>query len=125
MSQLNNTVSLARGTPIKLTNRGSITGTGTLLFTVPPRPDGGEFSAYFQAVGTLTGLTSSLQADSSSGASFTNPNQYAGLSSLLTSSAPTLLVPASGSNTLVAGLTYAINVTALSGGPADFWVTIN
>lgn len=125
MSQLNNTVSLSHGGPTKLTNRGSITGPGTLLFTIPPRPRGGEFSAYFQAVGTLTGLASSLQADSSSGGAFSNPAQYAGLSSLLTAAAPTLIVPASGSNALVACLTYAVNVTALTGGPCVVWVTIN
>ena len=125
MSQLNNTVSLAHGAPIKLTNKGSITGPGTLLFTIPVRPRGGEFSAVFQAIGTVTGLASSLRADASSGGAFSNPAQYAGLSSLLTAAAPTLIVPASGSNALVAGLTYAVNVTALTGGPCDIWVTIN
>ena len=125
MAQLNSTVSLAPGEPTKLTNRGSITGAGTLLFTIPPRPGGGEFSAYFQAIGTLTGLASSLQADSSSGGAFSNPAQYGGLSSLLKAAAPTAIVPVSGSNPLVAGLTFAVNVSALTGGPCDIWVTIN
>ena len=41
------------------------------------------------------------------------------------SSSPDVVVPASGSNALVSGFTYAVNVSALTGGPCDIWVTIN
>jgi len=122
MSQLNKTVSLAIGETTKLTNSGQATSTGTLLFTVPPRPGGGEHSAIFQAVGTLTGLTSTLQADAS-GAGGTNLVTY--IASLLAAATSIIAVPASGSTPLVAGVTYAINITALTGGPADFYVTLN
>jgi len=76
MAQFNNTVSLAHGVPTKLTNAGQITGPGTLLFTLPGNPGSAPVNALFQAIGVLTGLTSTLQADLSGSTSGTNLATY-------------------------------------------------
>jgi len=124
MALANNPVSLAPGAPVKLTNKGSITGPCTLQFTIPRRPDGGEFSGFFMAVGTLTGLAAALQIDISSGALASNPVSF--ISSFLSAATPQIIVPASSTaNPLVAGATYIINVTALTTGPCDVYAVIN
>src|SRR6516165_9286120 len=121
MAQLNQTVSLAKGTPIKLTNNGQVAaaGTGTLAFTVPPRPGGGEFSLILQiVVGGITGLTSQLQADFSSGGLGTNLANYSGAGP--TAAGITVIGTAS-TAPIVGGGLYALNITAHTAGPFDVW----
>jgi hypothetical protein len=50
MAQLNQTTSLPFGQTTKITNSGQLNNTtGTLLFGVPGRPNGGHVNALFQA----------------------------------------------------------------------------
>ena len=124
MALANNPVSLAPGCPVKLTNKGSITGPCTLQFTVPTRPGGGDFSGFFMALGTLTGLAAALQVDISSGALASNPVSF--ISSFLSAATPQLVGPGSSTlNPLIVGATYIINVTALTSGPCDVYAVIN
>lgn len=123
MSQLNSTISLAPGCPIKLTNKSQVSGTGSLWFTVPPRPGGGEFTLALQIVGTFSGLTSAIQADASSGNAGTNLANYV---STGPSAAGWFIVPAaSTTNPIVGGVLYALNISALSSGGFDVWAVIN
>jgi hypothetical protein len=125
MAQLNTTVSLGPGARVKLTNVAQVgaTGTGTLAFTVPPRPGRGEFSLILQIVGAgITGLTSQLQADFSSGGLGTNLANYGGTGP---TAAGVTVFPASGTAPIVAGGFYALNITAHTAGPFDVWAILN
>jgi len=122
VAQLNKTISLARGSVTKLTNNGQAIGAGTLLFTLPGNPGGPPVNAIFQAVGTLTGLTSTLQADLSGSPTGANLATY--VSSLLTAAGPLAAVSSAGATPIVPGVLYAVNITALTGGPADVYVAI-
>lgn len=122
MAQLNSIVSLAPGTPIKLTNRGSITGPGTLLFTVPARPSGGEFSLMLQLVGTFSGATSSLQVDITTGGTGSNLVNY--ITTGPSSTTP-FVVGISSSTPILSGALYALDFTALTSGSLDVWAVIN
>jgi len=107
--------SLAIATPQKL-NDASVAGAGTLDFVLPQHTNvGGDFSALFQVVGTLTTLTVALQV-SLDGSTF---NDVVPAASFLTTSAAVKIV-----TPVVAGGIYRLNITASSGGQ-DFWVTIN
>lgn len=76
-------------------------------FCFQPDPAGNDFSASFQATGTLTGLSSDLQISEDGGATFVNA---AGGAAFLTAAAPTkVLTPA------VAGALYRFNHTASTG----------
>jgi hypothetical protein len=79
----------------------------------------GVMNAIFQAVGTLTGLTSALQVSLDGGTTFAN---Y--VTSLVTAAASVIAVGNASANPLTPGAIYRVNVTALTGGPADIWVTV-
>ena len=90
------------------------------LYVVPARP-GGQYSAIFQAVGTLTGLTTALQVDlvSSTGANLTN---YPG-SFKFAAANPVAVISSASASPLIGGALYAISVRALTG-TADIYVVI-
>jgi len=108
-------------------NSTSLTGAATLDFTMPQVTGYGPMNVLFQAVGTLTGLTSKLQVSLDGGTTFTDyiatflaaaTAVFAISQSLGTSASNALATP------LVPGAIYRINITALTGGPADIWVTV-
>ena len=123
MAQINNLVSLAPGCPIKLTNLAQVSAAGqSLRFTVPPRPGGGEFSLTLQIVGSPSGLTSSIQADMSSGSAGTNLANYVATGP---TAAGIFIVGTASTNPIVGGLLYSFNVGALTSGTFDVYATIN
>jgi len=123
MAVKNNPVSLAPGCPIKLTNNGQITASGqSLQFTVPKRPDGGEFSLVLQIVGAPVGLTSQLQADFSSGGLGSNLQNYGGAGP---TAAGNFVIGTANSAPIVAGALYSLNITALTSGSFDVFAVIN
>ena len=123
MAQLNNTQSVAVGVPTKLTNKGTLNAqTGTLLFTIPAHPEGKDFSAILQAIGSsLTGLSADLQV-AADGLAADLANYK---TTVLTAAAPVAAVSGEGANPLVAGALFAVNITALTGTACDIWIVIN
>lgn len=107
--------SVARGARLKLTD-AQITGAGTIDFDMPGS-SGADFSALFQAVGTLTGLSADLQFSLDGGTTF---NTFPNGAAFLVAATPFKEIAA-----MIAGALYRINVTALTGGPADIWVDRN
>src|SRR4029077_4778823 len=78
------------------------------VFSFQPDPDGGDFSATFQATGTLTGLSSDLQISLDAGVTFVNIKTVG--ATFLTAAAPqNTLTP------VVAGALYRFNHTASTG----------
>jgi hypothetical protein len=111
MAALGVNKSIARNRPIKL-NDALVTGTGTLDFDCPSNT--GDFSALFQAVGTLTTLVCDLQFSLDNGVTF---NVL--VANLLVAATPFKL-----QTPIVGGARYRLNITTASGSQ-DFWVTRN
>lgn len=106
-------LALVTAQPFKLNGASPLTTTGDLLFTCPQNPPGGDFSAIFQVVGTLTTLACSLQVSLDGGTTY---NDLIVAGSFLTPAAPVIL-----KTPLVAGALYRIHITTLTGSQ-DFWV---
>ena len=115
MAALATKKSVARGTRQKLTDSPITTagGTGTIDFDVPGS-SGADFSALFQAVGTVTSLAADLQFSEDGGTTFSTL-----VSGFLVAATPFKL-----QTPLVAGVLYRLNVTAAPTS-ADIWVTRN
>jgi hypothetical protein len=123
MAQLNKgIVSIPVGGGVyRLTNNGPITAPGQLVFSIPQRGVGRDFSAIFQAIGTVSSLTCSLQADLSGlGTNFVD---YVVSSAMPSGTAPKV-VAASGSTPLIAGVLYQVNISVASGS-FDLWIDTN
>lgn len=119
MAALGQKPSLAKGQPYKLGS--AVAGANTIDFTIPPCTEGREFSAVFQAVGTLTSLASALQISLDGGTTFVD---YLAAANFLAAATSMVAVPASGSKPMMAGAIWRINITAATG-PVDIWVVIN
>jgi hypothetical protein len=114
MSALGRDKSLAVGRPIKL-NDSPITGTGTLDFVILQSARAGNFSAAFQAVGTVTTLTASLQVAS---------DQSTFVDQIASGSFISNTVQVKITGPLVAGVRYRVNITAATG-TFDIWAVPN
>jgi hypothetical protein len=114
MAALGINKSLAVGKPTKL-NDTPITSTGTLDFAILQNSKVGDFSGAFQAVGTVTTLTASLQvaSDQSTFVDLVPSASFISNTVLLKIVTP-----------LVAGAKYRINITAATGS-FDVWAVPN
>jgi len=103
------------GSPFKL-NTAALTATGDIVFVFQPKPAGGDFSAVFQVVGTVSSLVSALQVSLDGGTTWTDV--VAAASFLATALVIYTLTPG------IAGALYRIHSTTLTGSQ-DFWVCSN
>jgi len=115
VAQLNVRKSLALGQVTKL-NDSAVTGTGTLHFSVPVHTNSeGDFSAIFQAVGTLGSLSADLECSLDGGNTFNK----------LVTGAVVAATPLKVQTPIFSGgIIWQLNITA---GPrsADFYVAVN
>lgn len=106
---------LGAGQRVKL-NDALVSGAGTIDFDVPVHGNGPDFSAVFQAVGTVTTLTASLQISLDGGTTFTD---YIIAANFISNTVPLVKV-----TPLIAGARHRINITAATGSQ-DIWVGSN
>lgn len=112
MAQLNVRKPLALGQVTKLNDSGPVTGTGTLQFSIPPHTSAeSDFSALFQAVGTLGSLSADLEFSMDGGTTFNK---------LVTAATPFKLQ----TPILSGGIIWQLNITAAPTS-ADFYIAIN
>jgi hypothetical protein len=105
---------IVTGQPSKI-NPAPITGTGIVgPFVFQAGPTEGDFSAVFQAVGTLGALSADLQISLDGGTTWVNI-----VATALVAATPIKVV-----TPVISGAQYRFNVT---GAPtsADFWVSTN
>src|SRR5215472_6796581 len=115
MAQLNVRKSLALGQVTKLNDSGPVTGTSR-QFSIPPHSNSeADFSALFQAVGTLGSLSADLEFSMDGGNNFNKLSTAA-----LVAATPFKLV----TPILSGGIIWQLNVTAAPTS-ADFYVAIN
>lgn len=120
MAAFADTMSIDPVRPTKIIT--AMTAPGTQDFIIPEHPNGGEFTAIFQAVGTVTALTAALQIDLSGGTNFVD---YIAAASFISNTTPMKAFPASSTTVpLVAGARYRFNATAVTGS-IDIWVCVN
>jgi hypothetical protein len=103
---------LALGTPAKLNGSTPLAAPAGLTFSIQPKQAGGPFSVIFQAVGTVTTLTASLQV-SLDGSTFVD---LVVAGSFISNTATAIKV-----DNLVPGALYRVNATVLTGSQ-DIWV---
>jgi|SRR5215471_5029995 len=108
-------ISVPFGAPQKL-NAAALTTTADLVFVCQAKAAGGDFSAVFQAVGTLTTLVASLQVSLDGGTTWTD---YIASANFIAAASPSKTI-----TPLVAGALYRIHATTLTGSQ-DMWVCTN
>jgi len=87
-----------------------------IVFTIKTDEAGSDFSGLFQAVGTLTTLTASLQVSLDGGTTFAD---YIASANFISAAAPVKNV-----TPLVGGAVYKVHATALTGSQ-DIWLVTN
>src|SRR5882724_3063528 len=100
-------VSLVQGSPARLL--AAVSGATSANFTIQPKPNGGDFTVSFQAVGTVTTLTAALQISLDGGTTFLD---YVASASFISNTTTfKIFSPPAASFPLQAGPIYKINVT--------------
>ena len=119
MAALQDKISVPRCYAFKL-NAKPITAPGTLDFTLSRLPGVGEFSALFEADGTVTALTCALQI-ALDGQSFAD---YVAAESFISAAAKQKVIGPASTTPLIAGATYRINISAATGS-INIWLALN
>jgi hypothetical protein len=100
----------------ELLNDAALSAASDLIFAFQPKPAGGDFSAIFQVVGTVSSLVSNLRVSLDGGTTWTEV--VAAASFLATGTVIYTLTPA------IAGALYEIHATTLTGSQ-NFYVCSN
>jgi len=110
------TQSITLATPVKLNGTAVLTTTADLVFSCQAKAGGGDFSAVFQAVGTVTTLTASLQVSLDGGTTWTD---YIASANFISNTTVTKTI-----TPLIAGALYRVHATVLTGSQ-DIWICTN
>jgi len=102
---------LALGTPAKLNGATPLTAPAGLTFSIQPKQAGGPLSVIFQAVGTVTTLTASLQV-ALDGVTFFD---LIAAANFISNTVPAIKI-----DNLVPGALYKVNASVLTGSQ-DIW----